>query len=179
MRPCFKRLSVHIVLQCSAADTSAKLHQCKNHSYALLVLLLLSTQDWILSVPSINVQNMAANSSNSSPAYCEINGPGCRDGTFDDAAMVERDAARRRAMKDAQSKASAMTVRPIHGQRSPKVPASITDGEEARDRRVQDLEAKVSDLIETISTMNKTVNVLADMLKEFMRAANSTNTSGN
>ncbi|OAQ60893.1 flxA-like protein domain-containing protein [Pochonia chlamydosporia 170] len=80
---------------------------------------------------------------------------------YSDPSKVEKDPARRRALKDAQAD-------DLAGVSSSNAHSSGSIGD-IRDQQIQDLESKVLDLTKTVSSLNKTVSVLADMFKEFMK----------
>ena len=93
---------------------------------------------------------------------------------YDDPAKVEKDATRRRAMKDAQAAASSTDSRTTRGrQRRLSVQSyeSASETKGTRDNDIQSLEVKMADLTKTVSS-------LAEIFAQFMKTAASTNSSG-
>ena len=85
---------------------------------------------------------------------------------FHDPAAVEKNATRRRRMKDAQAVASSSTAR----YSGPFPKKSVNDWEKSIEQRVQEMEAKLVGTNEAIGNLNNTVNTLADMLKDFLKS---------
>ncbi|KJZ68401.1 hypothetical protein HIM_12207 [Hirsutella minnesotensis 3608] len=91
--------------------------------------------------------------------------------SFEDPAKVEKDAVRRRALKDSQARQS------LASERQPQKQRSHSDSSEGRpnlsdtsDQRLWRLEAMMIDMAETQKTLKETMATMAQLFERFMRA---------